>query len=84
LDAFGELVVLEPIGRLEVFVIDRIVLTHAHERRLVVQVLPLALYLLMRLGEQCHRLTSALAALRATRNTPRETRRCAVFSARSA
>ena len=42
----------------------------------MVEVLPLALHLLMRLGEHCHRLAAAVAAL-----LRRDTRRCAVFSA---
>ena len=47
---------LTMLAVLQVFVIDRVVGAHQRERRLVVKVLPLALHLLMRLGEQCHRL----------------------------
>jgi hypothetical protein len=42
-DALGEVVIPEHVGRLQRFVIDGVVLLHQRERRLVVEVLPLAL-----------------------------------------
>src|SRR5262249_39710602 len=50
----GEVVVLEPVGRLQVFVIDRIVLLNELERNLMVEVLSLPPHLQMSLGEQGH------------------------------
>jgi hypothetical protein len=70
LDALGEMVILEHVGRLQVFVINCVVLTNQLERCLVMEVLPLALHFLMRLGEQCHRLAPTCAAFLAARNTP--------------
>jgi hypothetical protein len=77
-DALGEMAVPEHVGHLRVFVIDHIVLSNKRQRRLVVNVGALALYFLMRLGEQCGRLAPAMAPF-----LRRATRRCAVFSARS-
>ena len=48
LDALGKMVVLEHVGRLQVFVIDGVVLAHEGERRLMAKVPSLALHLLMR------------------------------------
>jgi hypothetical protein len=62
-DALGEAVILEHVGRLQIFVIEHIVLSHELERNLLVEVLSLAAHRLMRLGQQRHRLTSACAAL---------------------
>jgi hypothetical protein len=45
------MVILEHVGRLQVLVVDYIILTNKRERRLVVKILPLAAHLLMRLGE---------------------------------
>ena len=45
MDALGEMVVLEHVGRLQVLVIDHVVVAHQRERRLVVEVLSLALHL---------------------------------------
>src|SRR5262245_31389718 len=42
LDAFGEVMILEHVGRLHVLMIDRIVLLDERQRRLVVKVSPLA------------------------------------------
>jgi hypothetical protein len=50
-DTLGEMVVLEQSGRLQVFVVDRVVGTDQRQRCLVVKILPLSLHLLMRLGE---------------------------------
>ena len=41
LDALGEVVVPDPIGRLQVLVIDHIVGADERQRRLAVEVLPL-------------------------------------------
>jgi hypothetical protein len=54
--------VLDHMGRLQIFVLDRIVLSHNGKRRLMKKVLPLAAHLLMRLGEQDSRLLAAVAA----------------------
>ena len=56
------MVILHHVGGLEILVIDRVVLTHKCERRLVVKVAPLASHRLMRLGEQCDRLAPAVTA----------------------
>jgi len=50
------------VGDLQVFVIDRVVLTHQLERRLVVKVGSLAAYRLMRPCQYSHRLAPAMAA----------------------
>jgi hypothetical protein len=47
----GQVVIPHHVGRLEVFVIDRIMLLNERQRGLVVEVLPLASHLLIRLGE---------------------------------
>ncbi len=69
-DALGEVVVLHHVGRLQVFVIDRVVLTHQRQRRLVVEVGSCPPYPLMRLGEQLDRLSPAVAALLPPRHPP--------------
>jgi hypothetical protein len=53
-------VVLDHGADLQVLVIDGVVLAHEGERRLVVNVLSLALDLLMRLGQQRYCLAAAL------------------------
>ena len=58
------------VGRLQVFVIDRVVLSNERQRRFVVKILSLATYLLMRLGQQHHRHATASAAFLATSYTP--------------
>jgi hypothetical protein len=50
--ALGEVVVLDHIADLQIFVIDGVVLAHECERRLMVKVPPLASHLLMRFGQQ--------------------------------
>jgi hypothetical protein len=62
-DAFGEVMVLHHVGRLQIFVIDRVVLAHQLDRCLMLEILPLAFHRLMRLGQQSHRLTPPIAAL---------------------
>ena len=51
-DALGEMVILEHVGCLQVLVIDRVVRPHECQRRLVVEVLSLALHFLMRFRQQ--------------------------------
>jgi hypothetical protein len=58
--------VLEPVGRLHVFVIHHIVGTHQRQRRLVMKVLSLTLHLLMCFRQQRDRCASAVAPLLAT------------------
>ncbi len=62
--------ILHHVGGLEILVIDRVVLTHECVRRLVVKVAPLASHRLVRFGEECDRLASAVAASLAARDTP--------------
>ena len=69
-DAFGEMVILDHVGRLQVFMIDRVAGLDQAERRLVVEVLALAFHLQVCLGQQLHRLASAVAALRAPGHAP--------------
>jgi hypothetical protein len=51
-------------------VIDHIIGMNERERRLVMKVLSLTLHLLMRLGQELHRFTPAMAPLLALRDTP--------------
>jgi hypothetical protein len=62
------MVILEHIGDLQRFVIDRVELAHELERCLVLEVLPLPLHLLMRSSKQLDRLPAAIAALLAPRH----------------
>src|SRR5215831_6992128 len=39
-DALGEVVILDQVGRLQLFVIDRVALAHQRQGRLMVEVLP--------------------------------------------
>jgi hypothetical protein len=57
----GPAVILEQVGRLQLFVIDRIVLPHQRQRRLMVKILPLTAHLLVRLRQQRHGFAPALA-----------------------
>jgi hypothetical protein len=54
------------IGRLHVFVIDHIVLSTKRQRRLVVEIRPLATCRRMRFGEHCHRFPATIAPLLAS------------------
>jgi hypothetical protein len=56
------MMVLEHIGRLQVLVIDHIVLAYQDERRFVVEILSLASHLLMRFRQQLHGLAPAVTA----------------------
>ncbi len=67
-DAFGEVVVPHHIGDLQLFEIDHIVLTHEHERRLVVKITSLAFHVLGDFGSSGKRFPAPVAALLATRN----------------
>jgi hypothetical protein len=51
-DALCKVVVPDHIGRLQLFMIDRVVLLNEGQRRLMVEVLSLATYRLMRLRQQ--------------------------------
>src|SRR5690348_7908733 len=64
--------------------VDGVVLAHQLERGLVVKVSPLATYLLMRLRQQHDRSSMTALRLRLLPFLRRLTRRCAIFSARSA
>jgi hypothetical protein len=50
-DALGEMVILDHVGRLQIFMIDRVIGAYQRQRRLMVEVLSLASHRLMRLGE---------------------------------
>jgi hypothetical protein len=58
--------VLDHIGRLQLFVIDHIVLAYKSQRRLMVKVLSLATYFLMCLRQQRNRFPAAVASLLST------------------
>src|SRR5262249_11436616 len=62
-DARGEMLVPEPVGRLQVLVRERVVGPHERERRLVVEVAALPPDVLVLAGEQTHRLPPAVAPL---------------------
>jgi hypothetical protein len=66
LDAFGEVMVPEHVGRLQVLVIDRVVLPNQRQRCLVMEVCSLASHLLVRFGEQLDRLAPTVTSLLAT------------------
>jgi hypothetical protein len=50
-DTLGAMVIPDHVGRLQVFVLDGVVLAHQCQRRLVVEISPLAARLLMRLRQ---------------------------------
>jgi hypothetical protein len=62
-------VVLEHVGRLQILMIDGVVLLHKVKRRLVVKVDPLALYREVRFGEQLRRFPAAVTPLLAARHS---------------
>jgi hypothetical protein len=62
--------ILEQVGRLQVLIIDRVVLAHQRERRFVVKILPLALHILVRFRQQFHGFAAPVAALLAARHPP--------------
>ena len=66
----GEMVVPDHVGRLQVFVGNAIIGAHQLCRFLVMEIAPLVGDVLMCLGEQLHRLRTAVAPLLAARNTP--------------
>ena len=55
--------VLEHVDRLQILMIDGVVLLNQMKRRLVVKVGPLALHLQMRFREHLHRFTAAVTPL---------------------
>jgi hypothetical protein len=69
-DALSEMVVPHHVGRLYVFVIDRVVRSYQRQRCLMVEVYPLPAYPLMRSGEQPHCLLATTAALLAPSDAP--------------
>jgi hypothetical protein len=64
------MVVPEHVGRVQVLMIDRVVLLHERQCRLAMTVLPLSPYLQTRLGEQYHSLAPAIAPTLPPRDTP--------------
>jgi hypothetical protein len=62
-DGFGAVVIPDHVGRLHVLAIHAVVLPHEGERRLVLEVLPLALDLQMGCGKERDCLRAAMAAL---------------------
>jgi hypothetical protein len=60
------MVVPHQIGDPQLFMVDHLGLTDERQRRLVVEVLPLAAHTLMGLGQPAHRLAAPVAA----RDTP--------------
>src|SRR5258708_26207017 len=65
-DTLGEVVVPQQVGGSQVFQINGVVGVHKCQRRLVVVIATLALDVLIRAGQQLHRLCAAVAPLRAT------------------
>jgi hypothetical protein len=59
-NTLGEVVVPEHVGRLYVFMIDRVIGADERERRFVVEVLALPSHRLMRLGKECYRFASTV------------------------
>jgi hypothetical protein len=70
LDALGEVVILDHVADLQVFVTDHISGAHKRERRLVMKVLSLAAHPLMRFRQRRHGLAMASAALLTAAHTP--------------
>ena len=64
------MVILDHVGRLQVLMLDRVVLAHQRQSPLVVKVLALALHFEMRFGEHRHRFTPAIAPFLAATDTP--------------
>jgi hypothetical protein len=62
--------ILDQVDRLQILVIDRVVLTHQGERGLVMKVRSLPPHLLMRLGQQCDRFAPAVAATLSACDSP--------------
>lgn len=56
------MMILEQVGRLQLVVIDHIVVAYQREYRLVREILSLALHRLMGRGQQLDRLTTATAS----------------------
>src|SRR5262249_42586654 len=67
-DALGQVRVADQVGHLQVFQIDHCIALYQVERRLVVEVSPLPLDLLMLPGQPLHGLSAALAPLLAARH----------------
>jgi hypothetical protein len=70
-------VVRDPIGRLPVFVIDRVELTDQRQRRLLVDVPARTPYLLVRLPQELHDRAASMPARDATRHPPLGARQAA-------
>jgi hypothetical protein len=68
-DAFGEAVVLDDVGHLQVFVIACVIGADQGQRCLVAEIGALALHREMRSGEQLHRLATPVGALLAAAHT---------------
>src|SRR5260370_15892117 len=75
-DALGEGVVSHHVGRLQVFVIEGVVLLDQGQGGLVVEVLPLALDMLMDTAQEMDRLAPPLAPLLAARDPPLGASQC--------
>jgi hypothetical protein len=60
--AFGKVVIPDQVGRLQVFMINGVVLADERQRRLMVEVRTCATHPLMRSGKQVDRLAPAVAA----------------------
>ena len=68
LDGLGKVVILEHVGRLQVFVIDGVVLLDKYQRGLLVEISALTLHLEVLLGQQPHSFAPAVASLFAPRD----------------
>jgi hypothetical protein len=69
-DALGEMMVPDHVGRLQVFMVDHVVLLNEGQRRLMVEIRSLTAHFLMRLGKQRYRFPTAVAPLLAATHPP--------------
>ena len=61
LNGLGQMMVLEHVGDLQIFMIDRVEMSHQLQRCFVLEVLPLMPHLVVRFGKQLHCLAPAVA-----------------------
>jgi hypothetical protein len=79
-DALCHVVIPEHVGRLQVFVIDRVVRLHQRQRRLVLEVYPRPSHPLVCSGEQADRLATAMTIFDPSRDAPLSTPQVALSS----
>jgi hypothetical protein len=72
LDGLSEMMVLDHVADPQVFMVDRVILAHERERRLVVEVLSLVVDALMRLRQEGNSLAPTVTPMLATGRTTAE------------